>query len=311
MSTTATATVTTGAASERAAGPDSQRFTRAIRYLVEHRESQPALADAARVAGLSPHYFDRRFKAWAGVTPKQFLQFLTLEHAKALLADARSVLETSFEVGLSGPGRLHDLFVSVDAVTPGEYKQHGEGVEIAWDEVPTPFGDALVAVTDRGVCWLSFHEAGGLDGAVETLEQAWSRAAVRRRPGCVAPVARRLRRQLGATLDHADGPLRLHLRGTNFQLQVWQALMAIPSGTAVSYGDLARSLGRPRGARAVANAVAANPVAVLIPCHRVIRSTGELAGYRWGRGRKRALLAWESARCHDGWDGEAAAGQGA
>ncbi|HMB55026.1 MAG TPA: methylated-DNA--[protein]-cysteine S-methyltransferase [Thermoanaerobaculia bacterium] len=271
------------------------RFARAIRYLVEHRVDQPSLSEIADFAGLSPHYFERTFKRWAGVTPKQFLQFLTLDHAKSLLAESASVLDASYEVGLSSPGRLHDLFVSVEAVTPGEFKKCGEGMEVAWDVVETAFGEALVATTPRGVCYLSFFGDLSVGAAAHDLECAWPRAQVRRDPDAVQPVGERLVRQLDGTVD-ADGPLRLHLRGTNFQLQVWQALLEIPLGAAVSYGDLAERIGRPRAARAVASAVGANPVAILIPCHRVIRSSGEMAGYRWGRGRKRAILGWESAR---------------
>ena len=274
---------------------DSGRFARAIRYLLEHRVDQPSLSEVADFAGLSPHHFERTFKRWAGVTPKQFLQFLTLDHAKSLLAESASVLDASYEVGLSSPGRLHDLFVSVEAVTPGEFKSCGEGVDVAWDVVPTAFGEALVATTARGVCYLSFVGELSVGAAAHDLEVAWPRAQVRRDPGEVAPVARRLAGQLDGAIG-GDGPLRLHLRGTNFQLQVWQALLEIPTGAAVSYGEIAERIGRPRAVRAVASAIGANPVAFFIPCHRVIRSSGEMAGYRWGRGRKRALLGWESAR---------------
>ncbi len=283
---------------------DDGPFSRAIHFLVEHYDEQPSLAEVAEVAHLSPFHFERRFKRWAGVTPKQFTQYLTLSHAKEMLAGSASVMEAAHEAGLSGGSRLHDLFVTVEAVTPGEFKACGEGVRIGWGSMATPLGEALLATTERGVCYFAFVDeaAGGVASGLEDLQQAWPRATVERDPEAVAPVATRLARQLAGSAGEgnsnggSDAPVRLHLRGTNFQLQVWQALLEIPTGGAVSYGDLARSLGRPTAARAVAGAVAANPVAVLIPCHRVIRSTGEMAGYRWGRGRKRALLGWESAR---------------
>jgi len=288
-------------------GLDDGPFSRAIRFLVEHYEEQPSLAEVAEVAHLSLFHFERRFKRWAGVTPKQFTQYLTLSHAKEMLADSASVLEAAHEAGLSGGSRLHDLFVAVEAVTPGEFKSSGEGVRIGWDRMVTPLGEALLATTERGVCYFAFLDEGvpeseRLVARLCDLRQAWPRAELEHDPEAVAPVAARLARQLAGSGGNGNGsagngtPVRLHLRGTNFQLQVWQALLEIPAGGAVSYGDLARSLGRPTAARAVAGAVAANPVAVLIPCHRVIRSSGEMAGYRWGRGRKRALLGWESAR---------------
>lgn len=285
---------------------DDGPFSRAIRFLVENYEEQPSLAEVAEVAHLSPFHFERLFKRWAGVTPKQFTQYLTLSHAKEMLADSASVLDAAHAAGLSGGSRLHDLFVAVEAVTPGEFKAAGEGVRIGWDRVATPLGDALLATTERGVCFFGFLDddrpvAEALEAKLCDLRMAWPRAELERDAHGVAPVAEALARQLaGSSPDEGDGaapetPVRLHLRGTNFQLQVWQALLEIPLGNAVSYGDLARSLGRPEAARAVASAVSVNPVAILIPCHRVIRSTGHMAGYRWGRGRKRALLGWESA----------------
>ncbi len=280
---------------------DSRRVARAISLLVESYREQPSLAEVAGSVGLSPWHFDRVFRRLTGVTPKRFVQCLTLEHAKRRLAADDSVLEAALDAGLSGPGRLHDLFVAVEAVTPGEFKRGGAGVRIGWGVHPTPFGDALLAATDRGLCAFAFLAEPGGDGAAEAravLRRAWPAAETRHDPEAVRPAAERIAAALGAggSAGAADEPIPLHLRGTNFQLQVWRALLALAPGETVSYGELAQRLGRPTAARAVAGAVAANPVAWLIPCHRVLRASGALGGYRWGTARKRALLAWEAAR---------------
>ena len=267
------------------------RIERAIRYLQERAEQQPDLEELADHVGLSKFHFQRLFRRWAGVSPKQFLQFLTLEHAKELLRDSASVLEATYATGLSSPGRLHDLFVAVDAVTPGQYKQLGSGLGVSWGEHETPFGKALVAATDRGICALDFLGPEGIDGGVRRLETDWSRARIHHAPDVTGPLAARVFADLGGR-----EPLRLMLRGTNFQMQVWKALLAVPEGCAVSYGALAHAIGARAAARAVGAAVAANRVAFLIPCHRVLRSSGAFGDYRWGRARKRAMLGWEAAR---------------
>lgn len=270
---------------------DYERVAAAIRFLTENAERQPALEELAHEVGLSPHHFQRVFRRWAGVSPKRFLQYLTVEHAKLLLRQSSTVLDTSYEVGLSGPGRLHDLFVSAEAVTPGEFKSRGAGVEIAWGLHATPFGDCLLAATDRGICHLSFPEAGTSEG-LDRLRHDWANAAIHED----AEVSGRLIERLFAPGEEAGKPLPLLLKGTNFQLKVWQALLHVPAGRAVSYGDIAVHIGQPDAVRAVGSAVGANPISWLIPCHRVLRKTGELGGYRWGIVRKQAMIGWESAR---------------
>ncbi len=270
------------------------RIERAIRYLEDRAEQQPDLDEVAAEVGLSKFHFQRLFRRWAGVSPKQFLQFVTLEHAKDLLRDSASVLETTYETGLSSPGRLHDLFVAVEAVTPGEYKRLGQGIEIRWGIHETPFGEALLASTERGICALSFLGEMSAEAAVEELEADWSLARVRHD----AAATRKRVQQVFAALGPSE-PLRLMLRGTNFQLQVWKALLEVPEGRATTYGELARAIGAPRAQRAVGTAVGANRVAFLILCHRVLRSTGAFGDYRWGSARKRAMLGWEAARASE------------
>jgi AraC family transcriptional regulator of adaptative response/methylated-DNA-[protein]-cysteine methyltransferase len=270
---------------------DYERVEAAIRFLTENADRQPGLDELAREAGLSPHHFQRIFKRWAGVSPKRFLQYLTIEHAKHLLRHSSSVLDASYEVGLSGPGRLHDLFVSLEAVTPGEYKSRGRGIEIAWGLHSTPFGDCLLAATDRGICHLSFPEPGTSEGMAR-LRLDWTNAEIHEDPAASARVVERL----FENDPGAGGPLPLLLKGTNFQIKVWEALLRIPRGRAVSYGDIASHIGHPDAVRAVGSAVGANPISWLIPCHRVLRNTGELGGYRWGPLRKKAMIGWESAK---------------
>lgn len=269
---------------------DYQRVESAIRYLEQHAECQPDLAELASHVGLSEAHFQRLFKRWAGVSPKRFLQFVTVEHAKALLRDSTSVLDTSYEVGLSGPGRLHDLFVSTEAVTPGEYKAFGNGIEVRWGVHTSPFGDCLVAQTERGVCHLSFVN-GDASANLERLEHDWARSRVVEDRHATA-------RTRDSIFSHrrTDRPLPLLLKGTNFQLRVWEALLRVPEGALLSYSDLAAHVCTPGATRAVASAVGANPVSYLIPCHRVLRKTGALGGYAWGPTRKLLMLGWEAAR---------------
>jgi len=241
---------------------------------------------------LSPYHFQRLFRRWAGVSPKRFLQALSLSRAKEVLLASASVLEAAFEAGLSGSGRLHDLFVTIEAVTPGEYKRRGRGVVIGFGFHDTPFGEVLLARTGRGICHLGFVEQGERDAALAALADAWPEAD--RRQDEVA-TERDVARIFGPGREGREEPLRLFVRGTNFQFQVWRALLRIPEGALASYGDLARRLGRPTAQRAVASAVGANPVAYLIPCHRVLRASGALGGYRWGVSRKRTILARELA----------------
>jgi AraC family transcriptional regulator of adaptative response/methylated-DNA-[protein]-cysteine methyltransferase len=266
---------------------DYHRIEKAIRYLDAHAREQPSLDDVARHLGLSPWHFQRLFHRWAGVTPKDFLQVATLNHAKALLRSSRPVLEASIEAGLSGPGRLHDLFLSVTAMTPGEYRRGGEGLTIRWGVHETPVGEALIALTERGVCAIHFSKPS----TFILQPSSFPEARLVRDQSATAPVAREISARM---LGRAGEPLSILFRGTPFQVKVWQALLEIPAGVATSYGEVASRIDRPEAHRAVASAVAANAIAYLIPCHRVLRSTGALGGYRWGEIRKQALLALES-----------------
>lgn len=260
-----------------------ERIEKVIRYIEAKRLEQPKLAELASVAGLSEFHFHRLFAKWTGTTPKSFLKFLTHAHAKSLLAGS-DVLTASMESGLSGPGRLHDLFITVEGMTPGESKSGGAGLSIEYGFHETPFGPALLAQTERGVCYLGFI-TDGRDASLRDLRKRWPNA--RYAQGGTAKTAARI---------FAGGKVKLHLRGTPFQLKVWEALLRLPEGRAVSYGALAKAVGSPKATRAVGTAVGRNPVAFLIPCHRVLREAGGLGGYHWGAPRKRAILAWEGAR---------------
>jgi AraC family transcriptional regulator, regulatory protein of adaptative response / methylated-DNA-[protein]-cysteine methyltransferase len=279
---------------------DYERVEAALVFLETHAREQPGLEQVAAAVGLSPHHFHRLFRRWAGITPKRFLQLLTLESARLRLDESRSVLHAAFEAGLSGPGRLHDLFVAVDGVTPGEYRRGGEGLTVDYGFAPTPFGLALVGRTTRGVCHLSFLDGVGPGGGRGGRGQADGAALAEAILAGEWPAAR-LRRQdevaagMVAAIFAGEQP-PLHVRGTNFQARVWQALLGIPEGRVSSYEEVARAVGRPSATRAVAGAIARNRVAWLIPCHRVIRKMGEAGGYRWGSRRKRVMLAWEAAR---------------
>lgn len=272
---------------------DYERIAKVIRYVEEHYLEQPDLGALARVAGLSEFHFHRLFARWAGITPKAFVKFLTARHAKDLLRKSRGLLEASLDSGLSGPGRLHDLLVSVDAMTPGEFKSYGRGMRIHYGFHPTPFGTCLIAITARGVCHLSFlnRDRSAIRASlIQELRSAWPNADMRRHSPStrkiVTKIFHRRRRE----------KLALFLVGTRFRIKVWEALLKIPPGCVVSYHDVARSIDSPRASRAVGAAVGKNTVALLIPCHRVIRETGIVGDYRWGHVRKKALLAWESGR---------------
>lgn len=265
----------------------------AIAYVRAHADRQPELDEIAAAVGLSPFHLQRVFSAWAGLSPKRFLQYLTKERARHVLLHAQSVLEAADAVGLSGGGRLHDLMVSCDAMSPGEIRSRGAGLEVRYGCGPTPFGHALVAWTGRGICHLAFRSddgPGGQNSLLLELATLWPCAQrIPDEPAAVALLA-----DVFSQSSNGVTP-RLLLRGTNFQIKVWEALLRIPPGEVVSYGELARRAGVPNAARAVGNALAANVIAALIPCHRVIRESGEIGHYRWGSERKMAMLMRETS----------------
>jgi AraC family transcriptional regulator, regulatory protein of adaptative response / methylated-DNA-[protein]-cysteine methyltransferase len=269
---------------------DFARIARAIRYIDANFRAQPRLAAIAAQARLSEFHFNRLFRRWAGVTPRQYLAFVTARAARAALASTPSVLEASFAVGLSGPSRLHDLMVTLDGVTPGELKGGGFGLQLDCGFSDTPFGRALLASTARGVSHLSFVEPGTERAALAELAAQWPLAQLRRDDPAAAALAARI----WDAPAHATAPLRLAVRGTNFQLKVWEALLETHATGPTSYQALAGAAGAAAGARAVGNAVGSNPVAWLIPCHNVLLKDGSLGGYRWGADRKRAMLAWQT-----------------
>lgn len=269
---------------------DYARIEKAIAYLVGHVNEQPSLEDIAAQLHLSPFHFQRLFYQWAGTTPKRFLQVLTLERGKQLLQQSRSVLNVAHEIGLSGSSRLHDHFVQLEAVTPGEFKQKGLGMQIGYGVHATPFGPLLLAMTARGICRASFVDFSSLAQELTALQQDWPLSSLQQDQALTAAVVGRL---FPVQQQSLHKPFCLHVSGTNFQLAVWRALLKIPSGTVVSYSELANTLGCPKSSRAVANAVAANPLAWLIPCHRVIRESGALGGYRWGVPKKQLIQTWE------------------
>lgn len=270
---------------------DYRRVAEAIQFLGEDYETPPSLDDLARHLRLSGFHLQRLFQRWAGISPKRFLQAQAVARAKPLLAGATPVLETAHAVGLSGPGRLHDLFVTLEAVTPGEYRLGGAGVEIRWGVCGSPFGPAVIAVTARGVCGLAFCGPQTEVEATQELRGHWPRASWHRDDAEIADVARRIFGRASAL-----SPLAVVVRGTNFQVRVWEALLRLPEGATTSYATIANAAGRPTAVRAAASAIGDNPVAWLIPCHRVLRQTGALGGYRWGLERKQVMLAYEAAR---------------
>lgn len=269
---------------------DYVRIEQAIRFLEENFRRQPSLGEIAAHLGLSEFHFQRLFTRWVGISPKRFLQFLTKEYVGKLLQESHNLLDATFESGLSSPGRLHDLLVSCEAVTPGEYKAQGEGILIEYGFHPSPFGECLLASTPRGICSLMFVQPGGRVETIANLKSQWKRARlVENQPG-----TRRLAEQAFAGTNRE--PLPIFLSGTNFQIKVWEALLRIPSGTVVTYQDIALSIGLPKASRAVGNAVGHNRLAVIIPCHRVLRKDGGFGNYLYGTPRKMAIFGWERAQ---------------
>jgi AraC family transcriptional regulator of adaptative response/methylated-DNA-[protein]-cysteine methyltransferase len=272
--------------------PDYQRIAQAIRFLEENFRRQPSLDEVAAAVHLSPFHFQRLFSEWAGISPKRFVQYLTADFLKARLAAAGNLAEAAEAAGLSAPSRLHDLFVTLEAVTPQEFRTGGAGVRIAYGVHPTPFGPALLAATERGICGLHLLDATtpNVDAALAELRKSWPNAHLQADEVRTAPLAAR------AFAPGSGQPLHLLVRGTNFQVKVWEALLQVPGGQVVSYQQVAQAIGQPKALQAVGSAVGANPVAVLIPCHRVIRKEGMLGEYRWGSATKKALIGWEMAQ---------------
>jgi AraC family transcriptional regulator of adaptative response/methylated-DNA-[protein]-cysteine methyltransferase len=276
-----------------AANADYDIVRRTISHISEHWRAQPEIEQIADAVGVTPTELHHLFRRWAGLTPKAFLQALTLDHARKLLRDSASVLDASYEVGLSGPGRLHDLFVTHEAMSPGEFKSGGEGLSISYGFHPSPFGSALVMATPRGLAGLAFADAGEERAALADMTSRWPKARYVEDAEGTAALARRI---FDPALWREDRPLRVVLIGTDFEVRVWERLLAIPLGRASTYSDIALKLGRPTAARAVGAAVGKNPVCFVVPCHRVIGKHGDLTGYHWGLTRKRAILGWEAGR---------------
>jgi AraC family transcriptional regulator of adaptative response/methylated-DNA-[protein]-cysteine methyltransferase len=273
------------------AAADYDIVRRAIAHIRGHWRTQPEIEQIAEAAGVTTTDLHHLFRRWAGLTPKAFLQALTLDKARALLRDSASVLDAAYEVGLSGPGRLHDLFVTHEAMSPGEWKSGGEGLTISYGLHPCPFGTALVMASERGLCGLAFADAGKEKAALADMRRRWPRATLAEDAARTAPIAQRIFDQ---KLWRPDRPLRVMLIGTDFEVRVWETLLRIPLGCASTYSDIAGKVGIPKAARAVGAAVGKNPIAFVVPCHRVIGKSGELTGYHWGITRKRAMLGWEA-----------------
>ncbi len=267
---------------------DFERIEKAIHFALEHFRAQPSLEEMARAVNLSPHHFQRLFKNWVGVSPKKFIQFLSLDYAKELLLQKSSVLEASHQVGLSGSSRLHDLFITIEGMTPGEFKDGGANLLIRYQLSSCQFGKVIVASTSKGVCFLSFYK--NKTDALKSLKAEFPRAKI------VEENDELQHQALSIFKEDWSNPQRvkLHLNATPFQLKVWRTLLLIPWGEVQSYQDIAEHLQSPKSARAVGSAIGKNPIAFLIPCHRVIRGSGMLGGYRWGLPRKAAILGWEA-----------------
>lgn len=273
---------------------DYDLIASALRFIEDHAEAQPSLEEVAAATGLSPLHFQRVFSRWVGVSPKRYLQYLTLDHARRLLAERFTVLDASYEAGLSSPGRLHDLFLRWEGMTPGEYARKGAGLRIHYGWFMTPFGEALAMGTDRGLCGLAFAAETGREAAMADMRARWPEAefvedAEHLRPWIEAAFG------IGKAAELPIAPI-----GAPFQIKVWEALLAIPSGHVTTYSEIAKRVGNPGAVRAVGTAVGRNPICWLIPCHRAMRRDGQLGGYHWGLPVKRAMLAWESARLEAG-----------
>ena len=272
---------------------DYRRIAGLLQYINGRLNSPPSLNELAEQAGISPFHLHRLFSRWAGISPQRFMHYLSLQHAKTALAQSHNLLETSLDVGLSGPGRLHDLFVKLEAMTPGAYKNLARGLEITYGVHPTPFGPCLIGITERGICLVEFLDAHDSPTVEKILSSRWPEAVFKNNPRRTAPLVKTL---FAAQKPDVSAPISLLVKGTNFQVRVWEALLNLPFGAVCSYADIANQAGSPRASRAVGQAVSVNPIAWLIPCHRVIKKLGIPGSYRWGNERKRLMLAWESAQ---------------
>jgi AraC family transcriptional regulator of adaptative response/methylated-DNA-[protein]-cysteine methyltransferase len=286
-----TDTIVRNAAPVPARSDDYRIVRQVIEYVTEHWRDQPSLETIAASVGMEPTGLQKLFTRWAGLSPKAFLQAVTLDHARALLEQSATVLDTTYEVGLSGPGRLHDLFVTHEAVTPGAYRARGEGLTIRYGCHPSPFGTALVLATERGLAGLAFADEGEEKASLADMMRRWPKATYVQDQAATAPLARRI---FDPRQWRPETPLRIVLIGSDFEVRVWETLLTVPFGRATTYSDVARRIDRPSAARAVGAAVGRNPVCFVVPCHRVLGRSGSLTGYHWGLTRKRAILGWEA-----------------
>ena len=278
---------------DEAALSDYEIVKRAIAYTTENYRAQPQVEAIAHAAGTDPRHLNELFRRWCGLSPNVFLQSVTLDHARKILRESPNILDASYELGLSGPGRLHDLFVTHEAMSPGEWKTGGEGLEIHYGFHPSPFGSALILATARGLCGLAFADIGGERAALDDMKSRWPNARYIEDSARTVPYAQRI---FDSGKWQPDTPLRVVLIGTDFEVRVWETLLKIPMGRATTYSDIAKKLARPKAARAVGAAVGKNPISFVVPCHRVVGKSGALTGYHWGLTRKRAMLGWEAAK---------------
>ncbi len=275
-------------------GDDYARIRAALEFIGAQAKRQPHVDEVAAHVGLSPSHLHHLFQRWAGLTPKAFLQAVTIDHARRLLRDNASLLDASLELGLSGPARLHDLFVTQDMMTPGEFKAGGAGLAFAYGFHPSPFGEAIAVVAPRGLAGMGFVDEAGREAALADMQRRWPKAAFREDAAATAPY---VRRAFDPAHWRPDQPLRIVLIGSDFEVQVWRALLKVPLGGATTYSDVASEIGRPGAARAVGAAVGRNPISFVVPCHRVLGRTGALTGYHWGVVRKQAIIGWEAGQC--------------
>lgn len=276
-----------------ASGADYRLVRNALRFITEEARMQPDVEEIAAAIGVTSTELTSLLRRWCGLTPKAFLQAVTLDLARRFLDEGMPLLDCALELGLSGPSRLHDLFVTHEAISPGEYKSGGAGLVIFYDFVPSPFGTALVMLNERGLCGLAFADEAGEQAAFDDMARRWPRAEYSRDPARVRPVAVRI---FNASSWQPDQPLKVFLIGTDFEVRVWETLLGIPLGKTTTYSTIANRIEKPKAARAVGAVVGRNPISFVVPCHRVLGKSGALTGYHWGLTRKRAMLGWEAGK---------------